>query len=270
MINLITYFLMRKMGKRFIKKRTVCSFFVLVFSLFLFTNFGCSFLFPEKKESSLADLFYAGQKKLASKKYVEAQEAFEQILEETTDNEMRKRALLHLGDTFSQNEDYEEAKFQYQKFLELYPGHELAVRAQYQLAMCDFLQIKIPERDQTFTLNAISGFKKVINNYHKSPYTEDAKKKMEFAKNKLAEHEFLVGKFYYKQKKYHSAIFRFNYLLEKYPNIDFADEVLFYLGDSYYKQESFNNAKITYNKLISLHPKSKFVKLANEKLKRIK
>lgn len=146
----------------------------------------------------------------------------------------------------------------------------MAVRAQYQLAMCDFLQIKIPKRDQTFTVDAISGFKKVINNYPKSPYTEDAKKKMEFAKNKLAEHEFLVGKFYYKQKKYHSAIFRFNYLLEKYPNINFADKVLYYLGDSYYKQESFNNAKITYNKLISLHPKSKFVKLANENLKRIK
>lgn len=218
----------------------------------------------------MSDLYSDAQMKISRKKYKEAQEAFQQVFDEASDSQLRIRSLLNLGDSFFYDENYEEARFHYQKFLELYPAHEFAVRAQYQLAMCDFLQIKTPARDQTFTKNAISGFEKVINNYPKSPYTEDSKKKLEFARKKLAEHEFLIGKFYYEQKKYQAAIFRFNHLLEKYPNIGFADEILYYLGDSYYQRQSFDHAKAAYSKLVNRYPKSKYIKIAKKRLQDIK
>lgn len=251
--------------------KSLFSLLLLIVFLTSFFMAGCSYLFPKKGDPNIFDLFTTGQDKLALKKYKDAQEAFQKVLDETSDNELRIYALINLGDSFLNNEEFEEAKFQYQKFLELYPAHELAVRAQYQIGMCDFLRMKVSSRDQGFTKDAIASFEKVVANYpSSSPYVKDAQIKMAFALSKLAEHDLLVGKFYHKQKQYHAAIFRFNNLLKKYPEVDFVDEVLYYLGDSYYQEQSFENAKAVYEKLLSRHPKSRFAKTAKARLKIIK
>lgn len=255
--------------KIFKKKRnfSFLIFFILLIPLFLP---ACSYLFPKTTEPTQYNLFSSGQEKMSKKKFKQAQEVFQRVLDETTDNELRIRALMNLGDSFFENGEYEEAKFQYKKFLELYPAHELAVRAQYQLGMCDFLRMKVSTRDQTYTKNAIDAFQKVIDKYPKSIYAKDSKKKRDFALSKIAEHELEIGKFYFKQDQYHAAIYRFNELLKKYPDLKFVDEILYYLGESYYKEQSLDKAKKTYEKLISEYPKSKFARYAKRRLDRLK
>ena len=95
------------------------SLFSLILLFVFLTSFlisGCSYLFPKKGDPNIFDLFSTGQDKLALKKYKDAQEAFQQVLDETSDNELRIYALINLGDSFLNNEEFEEAKFQYQKF----------------------------------------------------------------------------------------------------------------------------------------------------------
>ena len=85
---------------KMIKKTRIYSFFIFVCIFSLLLNFVCSFLFQNKEEPTIEDLFYEGQRKLSKKEYSKAQETFQKIFDEATDNEMRIRALFLLGDSF--------------------------------------------------------------------------------------------------------------------------------------------------------------------------
>ena len=53
--------------------------------------------------------------------------------------------------------------------------------------------------------------------YRQSAYMEDVLDSLLNARSDLAEHEYLVGNYYFDQKAYNSAIARYRHLLRYYP-----------------------------------------------------
>lgn len=230
---------------------------------------GCAFFQDEEIGPTHPQaLLSIGREKMAAEKYSEAKEQFQRVLETTPDNELRLQALINLADTLYKNREYEEARFQYRKFLELFPLHSLAPKAQFQLAMSSFAEIKTADRDQTVTLEALRQFERFLQSYSDHPLVAEAKERRTLCIARLANHDLVVSRFYYKQGKYHSAITRLSSLLEQYPNFSGSDEALYLLGRSYKREESIEKAQAAFARLVDEHPNSRYASSAKKALAR--
>lgn len=238
-----------------------------VLGLLAFTASGCAFFQgDEPGPTHPMALMSIGREKLAAKRYSEAKQQFQRVLETTPDNELRLEALINLADTLYKNREYEEARFQYRKFLELFPLHSLAPKAQFQLAMSSFAEIKTADRDQAVTLEALRQFDRFLQAYPDHPFAPEAKERRAFCTAQLANHDLVVSRFYYKQGKYHSAITRLSSLLEQYPAFPGSDEALYLLGQSYRREESIEKAQAAFARLVNEHPKSRYASSAKRAL----
>jgi len=102
---------------------------------------------------------------------------------------------------------------EYRKFLEIYPDHQYASYAQYQVAMVYFNQIESPERGYGGAAKALVEFEKLKKDFPRNPYKELIDLRIEKCRTVMADYEYLVGEFYRKKGSYNAAIERFEGLL---------------------------------------------------------
>jgi outer membrane protein assembly factor BamD len=212
-----------------------------------------------------ADLYRVGSEALSRAKFADASEYFKQLLE----SPFRIEALINLADAFYEDERYEEARVQYQKFLQLYPVHPFAAKAQFQIGMTAYQRIKTADRDQTFSQEAIKEFEKVVKNFPLSPYATDAQRNILAARKLLAEHAMGIANFYYTRGAWGAAIPRYTKVLMEYPEVSFLDEALFKLGQSYFAEESFLEAAKLFAQLIQHFPQSTYAAEAKQQLQQL-
>jgi len=240
-------------------------FFLL---LWVFILSGCTST-QTKKTIPPDELIQLGIEQTKKKNYTEAKASFQQVLEDYPDSKERVMALLMLADSHYRDEEYEESKFHYKKFIELYPAHQYADRAFYFKAMSDFRMMEIASRDQTHTQAALEGFQSLIDKFPDSPYHAKAVRRKKECAETLATNIFEIGKFYYRTGAYQAAIFRLRNMMETYPDLKFVDEAIFLIAESYYKEENFAKAKDTYLELLDKFPQSHFSIEARSRLKTI-
>jgi outer membrane protein assembly factor BamD len=229
---------------------------------------GCFISKKDIKETA-QDYYIFGTKVYEKGDYEEAQKAFQKILNEYPDSNLRKKALLSLADSEYKNAEYDLARFHYLKFVELYPSDPEAELALFKAGMCNFTRLRPDDRDQEYTREAIEDFEKLLLTYPNGAYAREALDKILFCKNKLAAHELAIGLYYFKKGAYISAIQRFDNILIYYPHISFRDKALFYKGESYYKEESFDKATETFKDFINQYPNSPLRKKAEEYLAKV-
>ena len=221
---------------------------------------------PQATRHSADEWFDLGQTQLAQKKYAKAGDAFSKFLEQYPQDRRRPEALLGLADALFADKRYEEAKFQYRRFLELYPVNPEAAKAQFSIAMAAFQRMKTIDRDQSTTQEALQEFQRLLQYYPQSSYTAEAKEKIAACHERLAAYELYVGRFYYKQGAFPAAISRFRGLLKLYPDVGFADEVLFLMGDAYLRSQHPQQAAGVFDELVNRYPQSSYVTQAKARL----
>jgi len=237
--------------------------------LSLLTICAC-FSTPEKKTESAQELIKEGIKEIKLSSSTQARAAFQQVLEDFPDSKERIQALLLLGRTHYVDREFEEAKFHFQKFTELYPMHSQSDRAQFFKAMSDYRMIDLASRDQTHTQEALEGFKELINRFPKSQFLDDAKKKQKECELKLAQNVLEIGKFYYRIGSYQSAINRLKSLIIEHPQHNFLDEAIFLIAESYYHEQNFDEASVSYKELLKKYPRSRFKIQAKSRLRTLR
>lgn len=215
---------------------------------------------------SADEWFDLAQNQLARKKYTKAEEAFSKFLEQYPQDRRRPEALLGLADTLYADKRYEEAKFQYRRFLELYPVHSEAAKAQFGIANAAFQRMKTIDRDQSATQEALQEFQRLVQYYPQGSHAAEAKEKIAACRERLAAYELYVGRFYYKQGTFPAAISRFGGLLKVYPDVSFADEVLFLLGDAYLRSAHPQQAAGVFDELVKRYPQSSYANQAKARL----
>ncbi len=114
--------------------------------------------------------------------------------------------------------NYAEALVLYKKFEERYPTNEAIPYVLYQIAMCSYQQIDRIDRDTSGATKSIRDFTRLIKAYPDSPYTDEAKARIQAATEFLVNHEYLVVEFYLRTNKYLEAKTRLNYLINTYPD----------------------------------------------------
>jgi outer membrane protein assembly factor BamD len=254
------------MTTRNLMKKTK-TFFVLF--VLLLAGIGCATT-DEKKVLGPQELLQKGVREIKNQDIVDAKATFKQLLEDYPDSKERVPALMHLADLHYSDDEYEESKFHYTRFIELYPAHKNVDRAHYYKAMSDFKTMGTASRDQTHTRMALAGFDTLARNFPNSAYHSRAVEKKKYCTETLAKNIFEIGKYYYRTGSYHSAIIRLQSLRTDYPDQPFEGEAIFILAESYYNEENFDEAKGSYIELLKKHPKSPFAKKAKNRLKTLR
>ena len=236
----------------------------------LLTIYSCGFFNANIIHDSPKALLEEGIKQTKLDNHIEAQKLFQQLVEDFPDSNERKTAMLLVARSHYKFENYEEAKFHFQKFIDLYPTHKNVDRAFFFKAMTDYQRIDLALRDQTATKDARDGFQEIISRFPKSPYMKQAKQKLNECDFKLSKNIFEIGKFYYRTGAYHSAISRFKNLLADHSKQKFFNEAAFLLAESHYHEQSFKEALLLYKKFIKKYPKSRFVLAVKKRLRTLR
>ncbi len=243
------------------------AYFILVSVIAFF--FGCST--TKKEENVSASQLLQQSKQLAKEKSTEEAKAkAQQLMEDYPDSKERVAATMLLADIHYDAKEYEDAKFYYQKFTELYPAHRFVDRAYYYKTMASFKLIDLASRDLTPVNSALEGFRRFALDFPQSPYAEKVKKKIKQCLDVLAQNMFEIGKFYYRTGSYQSAIKRLERLRMEYPNHSYILEAEFLLGESYYHEQNFSGASTYYKNVIKKSPRSEFAKEARLRLRALR
>jgi outer membrane protein assembly factor BamD len=174
-------------------------------------------------------LYLLNQKKdlkLASKK-------FEQVDREHPYSEWARKSLLMSAYSYYDAGDYDSCIGAATRYVTLHPGSPDAAYAQYLIAASQYDQIPDVTRDQARTEKAIGALQEVVRKYPTSEYSVSAKAKLEGARDQLAGHEMIIGRYYMERRDYTAAINRFKTVVTQYQTTRHVEEALARLTEAY-------------------------------------
>jgi outer membrane protein assembly factor BamD len=189
---------------------------------------GCAWFQP-KEESSARELAEEGMEAYDDEDYSEAIESFEKLKDWYPFSQYAMLAELKLGDAHYHRKEYEEAIYAYEEFENLHPKNEAVPYVVYQIGRCYFDRLMTKDRDQTMTHQAVRSFNRLIRLYPQSPYAKKGEEHIRTCQKSLAEHDFYVGRYYFKAKHYKAALERFKTVLKSYPDLGIHHKALEYI-----------------------------------------
>ena len=213
-------------------------------------------------------LYDKGTAALADKHWLTAREYFRRIIDSYPQSSYRPDAKLGLADSYLGENTTESnilAANEYKEFLTFYPTSPRADYAQYQLGITHFKQMRSSQRDQTETRAAVAEFETFVARYPNSHLLGDAQARLREARDRLSQHEYEVGVFYYREKWYPGAIDRLKGLLKADPGYTGRDGAYFYLGESLVKVKLGAEALPYYEKLIAEFQSSEYLEDARQR-----
>lgn len=93
----------------------------------------------------------------------------------------------------------------------------------------------ISERDQQASRDAYQAFKQLVEQFPDSKYSADARVRMDYIVNALAEYELHVARYYYRRGAYVAAANRAQFTVREYQRTPSVEEALYIMAQSYDK-----------------------------------
>ncbi len=221
------------------------------------------------KKIAVSEVYLKGMEYLLNKNYSSARDYFEVIIDNATNSEYFPYAKLAYADAlfFDISKGPIEALPEYKSFIVYFPKHPETPYAQFMVAMCYFVQINGPDRDQTYVDQAMEEFEKLKTNYPDSDYAKMADKYIDYCWLMKAQHEYLVGVFYYKVKAYKAAASRLGGLIKNYnPKYYNKEKAYYYYARSLMFETKFDEAARYFRKLLKEYPNTIYRDLVKKEL----
>jgi outer membrane protein assembly factor BamD len=135
-------------------------------------------------------------------------------------------AGMLLAQAHFDNDDYLTARSEYRRFLDRFAENPRAPEAA--LGECRALAqlAPHPQRDQGYTEEAITVCANVAVDYAGTPQAAEAGTIRAQLRHTMAEKEYLNGNHYFRRRQYDSAIIYYQFVLDLYPETEFAPRAL--------------------------------------------
>jgi len=140
--------------------------------------------------------YYLGKTYLLSKRAYLAAAAFENLIRDFPDSDLKEEAQFFIGDSFFLAEDYDGAIAKYQKFLSLYPDSPLRVSAIFRIGSAYFQKKDLVE--------ARANFQSVLDRYPKDFFAPLA--------------QYFIAESYLVAKQVREAMFAYTKVITQYPD----------------------------------------------------
>jgi outer membrane protein assembly factor BamD len=213
------------------------------------------------EQTDPADVLYnQGLANMNAGRLGEASKKFGAIDRQHPYSEYGRKALVMGAFADYRQGKYEEAINSGKRYVQLYPTDEDAAYAQYIVGLSYFRQIRDVTQDQKESRRAIEAMEEVVQRWPESPYVEDAKAKIRFARDQLAGKEMQIGRYYLERREYIASIKRFRYVVENYSNTRHIEEALSRLTEAYFAMGLTSEAQTAAAVLGHNYPDSQWYK----------
>lgn len=207
----------------------------LVAALALSATLGCASTYKKGSLEPPPVIYQDAIRLMAKGKYYKVRASLQEVMPRIPpdDRDLLPKVQLTLADAFYLDGgllNYGEALNAYRNFLTYFPTHPKADYAQYMVGMSLFAQVLAADRDQTMTKRAMIELSKVEALFPFSDYVLEARRTIQQCRDRLAEHERIVGRFYQRRKAWEAAIDRYRKLMAAFPQAENMNQVLFDLA----------------------------------------
>ena len=117
----------------------------------------------------------------------------------------------------------------------------------------------LSERDQKAAKESFEAFKELVTRFPESRYTPDARQRMNYIVNSLAQYEVHVARYYYNRGAYLAAINRAQQALADYREVPALEEALYIMYMSYGQLGMNDLRDDTQRVLTTNYPKSEYL-----------
>jgi outer membrane protein assembly factor BamD len=253
-------------------KRHAASLTIVLTLLLLFPHCHKKSLEVTPEQGASDESLYKMGEQLIKKDPERSRLYLRQVIDSFPKSFYAQRAKLAIANSYFNKGDESSmilAAAEYREFIGLFPYSPSASFAQYRIAMSFFKKILTPGRDQNKTVQALNEFKKVVSQYPLSEEATQAQQRIKECEQKLAEHTFIIAKFYYRRLAYKASSTRLVEILTKYPNYSKLDQVYYYLADSYFLWGKTEESLPFFTKLMTDYPQSAWAEKVRKRLKDI-
>ena len=192
---------------------------------------------PDKATTLSEKAYYeAAQKSLSYGNFDTASKHLEDLESHYPVGAYTDQAKLDLMYSRYKHLDYAGAVSAAERFIRLYPLNSQVDYAYYIRALANFdmdrdaflrfIPLNTAHRDLNNSRLAFDNFKELVTRFPNSAYAPDARQRMIFIRNNLAENEMHAGRYYLKRKTYVSALNRARWVIENYPETPQSAEAL--------------------------------------------
>ena len=199
---------------------------------------------PNRPASTDASRLYKkAYKSLQSKNYSSAIDSYELLSSRYPFSDESKQAQLDLMYAYYKNDEADSAVDVAETFLVEQPTHPRVDYAWYIKGLVYFprdrgpleklLRVDLSERPPSNVHQSFENFERLVNAFPDSPYAEDARQRMVFLRNRLAEFEMHVARYYIRRGAWVAAINRAKWVLENYQEAPSSLDALEILIDAY-------------------------------------
>ncbi len=196
---------------------------------------GCGSGGPRQNEilDQLANLdketiYQQAEELFEDKEYARARELYAFVYDSFPNDPLGHKAALRVADTFAVKKDVTnltEARLRYRDFANRYPNDPDRDYALLKVGDTYSARKLRPDRDLSDIREALAAYEQLITIYPDSKYGDEARARINDLNELLAEHEWLVAKFYLRNKFYLGALWRLEYARDNYENYSRIDEV---------------------------------------------
>ena len=205
---------------------------------------GCSTTTKDETAGWSPNKIYSEARDEASSgSYDKAVPLFEKLEGRAAGTPLAQQAQLEKAYAQYKNNDKAQAVATLDRFLKLHPSSPATDYALYlkglvnfneDLGMFSWLSRQdLSERDQKAAKDSFESFRDLVTRFPESRYTPDARQRMTYIVNSLAQYEVHVARYYYERGAYVAAISRAQVAVADYKEVPAIEEALYILMRSY-------------------------------------
>ncbi len=225
---------------------------------------GCATSLIRGTPKTVQEYYDVAREDLEDGLYPEAISGFTELKTKYPYSKLAALADLGIADTHFERGKFIEAIDAYRSFLKFHPSHPEASYAMFRIGEAYYEQIPndwwfLPpsaEKDQASTRMAISAFRDMLARYPKSENADEARKRLDESRRKLANHEMYVARFYFTRGRYAAAVSRANGLVRDYPGLGLDAEALMLAARAHRELGDEDKTRTTLQRLKSEQPDS--------------
>ena len=200
---------------------------------------------PISVSKSAKDDYFKGKSLIASERYAQAVIFLEKFSAKYPYSEYATKAKILRIEAAYADEQYVLSETLALRFMDTHPAHPQLAHVQYLLGMSYYKESSNANHDQQFSNKARETFVAFNQKFPNNPNFQQAQLYIQELTDRLAEHELIVGKFYFDKKLYVAATNRFILAKNTYPTSALVDEILYHLVASYKALKQIGYAKET-------------------------
>lgn len=190
-------------------------------------------------------LYSTARTALSHGDYSKAETAYKRLIARFPYGKYNEQSQVDLAYAQYKDDNPEDAYATINRFIKTYPAHKHIDYAYYLRGLINFnrttgfvehlIEQDQSRRDQGYRLQSFDDFSQLTRRFPGSTYAADARQRMIYLRNGLAEFEINVAKFYFHRKMYVASAHRAQYVIEHYQRSPETGDALALLARSYKK-----------------------------------